>query len=433
MRRRGLALAAALSWPALLPAAARADGGALTVEQAVETALRTNPRILAAEAGVRGGRDLERSATGRMLPSIRVTDEYDHWDSAFAIPFGASAFTVRDRDTNTFAATADQPLLGLLHLSHERSAQGRTADAGEARYVALRAELKAAVEVGYLRLFEAKALEDIARESEAELTEELQVTKARVDAGVLTNADLLRVRVAVASAKQQEIVAHTQGAVARAHLLGAIGLPVDAPGVEFAEPRTLLARAGAPLPQTADALRQALAARPELRERRLQVQAADQQHAARKLSMLPEVNAEAGYSHLDGQPFSPANAAFVGLKVQWPVWEWGASYYAQRAAGEQTAAAEHELESEGGQIGVEVASDLAQAQAATSAVGVAQETIASAEEAYRVTGALLEAGSATTTDLLDAHAALTQARLSLTRAQYEQAMAQSSLARTLGR
>ncbi len=170
-----------------------------------------------------------------------------------------------------------------------------------------------------------------------------------------------------------------------------------------------------------------MAARPEIRERRFQVQAADHEHSARWLAMLPEVDAQAGYSHLDGQPFSPTNAAFVGVKVQWPVWEWEASYYAQRAAAEQTRAAEHELKSQRSQVDVEVASDLAQAQAASSAVEVAQETIASAEEAYRVTGALLKAGSATTTDLLDAHAALTQAGLSLTRAQYEQAVAQSNL------
>jgi outer membrane protein TolC len=54
-------------------------------------------------------------------------------------------------------------------------------------------------------------------------------------------------------------------------------------------------------------------------------------------------------------------------------------------------------------------------------------------EAYRVTEALLKAGSATTTDLLDAQAALTQARLNLTRAEYQQAIAQVTLSRGIGR
>jgi outer membrane protein TolC len=49
-----------------------------------------------------------------------------------------------------------------------------------------------------------------------------------------------------------------------------------------------------------------------------------------------------------------------------------------------------------------------------------------------VTNALVQAGSATTTDLLDAQAALTTARLNLARAQYERAIQRVSLGRVLG-
>jgi outer membrane protein len=433
MRADFLLFATSLTAAGLLSSNARAAERILTVEQAVEIAMQSNPHLLALKDNVRGGHDVARSAEARMLPSVHVSNEYQHWDSDFTIAFGPTNFTVRDQDTNSFVAAVDQPLLGLFHLSHDYSAQARAAEAGEAQYLAARAELKEAVEVGYLRLFEAKALEDIARASEAELAEEVQVTKARLDAGVLTNADLLRVQVAVANAKQQEILAHTQGQVARANLLGALGAPADGGDIQFAEPKTLLARARGALPALGDAQRQALTARPEVKQRHLQVESADHEHSARLLSLLPEVNAEGAYSRLDGQPFQPQNAAFVGVKLQWPIWEWGASWYAQRAAGERVHAAQHELESEGRQIGVEVASDLAQAQAATSAVDVAEQTIASAEEAFRVTGALLKAGSATTTDLLDSQSALTQARLYLTRAQYEQAIAQVALAKSVGR
>ena len=63
---------------------------------------------------------------------------------------------------------------------------------------------------------------------------------------------------------------------------------------------------------------------------------------------------------------------------------------------------------------------------------MAQQSITSAEEAYRVTQALVKAGAATTTDLLDSQSALNQARLSLTRAQYQQALAHVELEHTLG-
>jgi len=404
----------------------------LTVEEAVEVALSTNPRLLGRQSVTRSAEALEHAATGRMLPSVHVFDEYQHWNAPFSIPFGAVNFTVRDQDTNTLAISANQPLVGLMHLSQDHTAQQRAAEATHEDLAAERANIKERVEVGYLRLFEAKALEDIAKASEAELADQVTVTTARVTAGVLTTADLLRVKVAVANAKQQEIQAHTQGEIERAGLLGVLGLPMEQ-SVEFAEPRTLLAHASAALPPLKDAQGQAAKARPELRSLQLQLDASDHTRKARKYLLLPDVDAEAGYSRLDGQPFSPVNSAFVGVKANWNIWEWGATWYAQKAAEEQASAVHFQLEEQGRQIGVEVATDLAQARASASAVDVARETIASAEEAYRVTEALLKAGSATTTDLLDAQAALTQARLNLTRAEYEQAVAQVTLQRGLGR
>ncbi|MGZ6070350.1 MAG: TolC family protein, partial [Myxococcaceae bacterium] len=64
-------------------------------------------------------------------------------------------------------------------------------------------------------------------------------------------------------------------------------------------------------------------------------------------------------------------------------------------------------------------------------VQVAQTAITSAEEAYRVTSAQVNAGTATTTDLLDAQSALTTAKLNLARAQYERTIARVQLDRAV--
>jgi outer membrane protein len=317
-------------------------------------------------------------------------------------------------------------------LSHEHDVESARAEATEAQLETARADLKASVETQYLRLFEAKALEDIAKASEGELSEQVTVTQARVSAGVLTTADLLRVQVAAANAKQQEIQAHSQGEIARANLLGAIGLPQSDTHTQFAEPTALLERGHTAPPNVGDAERQADQARPELKEKQAQADAATHVQKGRLFSLLPEIDLEGAYLRTDGSIFNPPNAAFVGVKANWAIFEWGASYYAEKAAAAQAEAARREAEAEQRQVGVEVASDLAQSRASAAAVDVAQQTIASAEEAYRVTQALLKAGSATTTDLLDSEAALTQARLNLTRARYEQAVAQVALSRSLG-
>jgi outer membrane protein TolC len=428
------------SWVVLsvaLGGSAGAEKQVLTVEQAVDRALHSNPRLLAAEARVRGGEQAAKSVGAHMLPAVALSEEFQHWDSEFDVAFTAPGLAfpplkARDQDTNTFVAAAQQPLLGLLHLSHEYLAQKRAAEAGAEGYRAGRAQLREAVQTGYLRLFEARALGEVARAAVAELEEQVQVAQAKLKAGVLTNADVLRVQVAQANAKQQEIGAHTQERVARAALLGALALKPDDAEVEFAEPTRLLEVSRGPRPSYDEASRRALAHRPEMGQVRLSLESARLASRARFFQLLPEVNAEGAYLRVDGQVFQPKNSGFFGIKAEWPIWTWGATYFAQRAASAQAEGARYDFESQERQVGVEVESDLAQADAAASAVEVAEQAIASAQEAYRVTQALVKAGSATTTDLLDAQAALTQARSNLARAQYEQAIARVQLSRATG-
>jgi len=147
---------------------------------------------------------------------------------------------------------------------------------------------------------------------------------------------------------------------------------------------------------------------------------------------LPDINAEGAYLRTDGQVFAPKNSAFVGVKAEWSIWEWGASNALRRAAVADAAAARRDLEATERQIESDLAISLAQGDSARGAVDAAEKAIASAEEAFRVTQAQLKAGAATTTDLLQAESELTQARLNLTRAQYELALAHVAVKRASG-
>jgi outer membrane protein TolC len=279
-------------------------------------------------------------------------------------------------------------------------------------------------------MFEARAMQEIARVSEAELAEQVAVTAAAVKAGTLVQADLLRVKVAQANARQQGIAAKTQVTLSRAMLLAAIGSDPNDVSIEFVEPTPLLDASEAPAPHpSADV---ALSRRPEIAQATLAADAARHEARARGYAMLPEVDLEGAYLRVDGQVFAPKNSAFVGVKATWPIFEWGASAYARSAARSQADAAQADLESERRRVLVEVTSRAAQLDAAASAVDVAKDAVTSAEEAYRVMQVSVRAGTATVTDLLDAQAALTGARLNATRARYERAIAKVALDRATG-
>jgi hypothetical protein len=148
--------------------------------------------------------------------------------------------------------------------------------------------------------------------------------------------------------------------------------------------------------------------------------------------LLPEVDAQAAYIRFDGQIFLPPNQLYVGVSANWAIWEWGASAYQARAAARQAHAATLDLENERSAVAVEVHNARAQTEAAGAAVAVAQQSIGSAQEAYRVMRAQVKAGTATTTDLLDAQSSLTIARLNLARAQYQHAIERVALQRAIG-
>jgi len=175
-----------------------------------------------------------------------VSDEYQHWDDVFAPAFPiagptpAPSIQVRDQNTNSFVAAATQPIAGLLRRNEDHKADVLAAEAASLGVRATESATRESLEIEYLRMFEARALQEIARVSEAELGEQVNVTAAAVKAGSLTQADFLRVKVAQANARQQGIAAKTQVTLSRAMLLSAIGSDPNDVVVDFVEPTSLL-------------------------------------------------------------------------------------------------------------------------------------------------------------------------------------------------
>jgi outer membrane protein TolC len=415
----------------LLAHAQQAPQARLSQDEVVARALAQNG-ILRASRSRRASADAQAlSARGRLLPSVKVSDELQRWDSPFSLPLAGTPLqvSVRDQTTNEFTVAAAQPILGLLHIASDVDALGNATRAAEADAKTAEAAIKEAALTQLLQLFEARALGDIARASVEQLTEQLHAARARLREGVITRADVLRIETAAANAQQLVIKATAEEDSGRALLLVTIGEPPDLESIDFTQP---LLPEPAAAPELGTALSIARSRRPELKSAHFTKLAAQTNARARAFDLLPEVNAEVAYLHVTGQTFFPRDSSFVGLKLEWPVWEWGARWYARSAAGALAeAAAAQEMDARD-RVSAEVAARLASTHAAAGAVAVARTAIASAEEAYWVTLVQVQEGAATTTDLLDAQAALTTARSNLARAQYAYARTEVNLARAEG-
>jgi outer membrane protein len=413
----------------VLVAAPSARAERLTIEDVSRLVVTSGPELGAVRERAQAAVEQSKTSRGRLLPSVHVSDEYQHWDSPFALPGGPTgAITVRNADVNTFSVGASQPLMGLLKGVADYRGKSTSADAAAQGLRASESTAREAVELEFLRYFEAKTRGEVARASEHELAQQVAETEARVNAGTLTKADLLRVKVAESTARQDGIMADANAIVSRATVLAAIGRAPDDPSVELAPPTALLDLGDMPAPNAAIVEGR----RAEIQQAKLHAEAADHEASARTYALLPDVNLEAGYSHVNGQIFMPQDSAFVGIKADWAIWEWGTTYSAKEAAAAEARATTLEVDATRRRVRAEVTGRKAELTAAASAVTLAKETVVSAEEAFRVTAALVRVGSGTTTDLLNAESALTQARLSLERARYAQAASRIRLERAAG-
>jgi outer membrane protein len=430
-------VAAALS---LISSAAFAE--TLSVEEAVRRALESSPQVQAARERKLAADDAARSVRGQFGPQLGVSDELQHYSGPFnrqvqfdspipGAPPIQTQFPIRDQNTNTFAASARQPVIGLLRISQDFVAANQQAEAAQAALEVTERAMREAMESAYLRMFEARAAREVAKSSQVQLAEQLSVAQARVEAGALTTADVLRVQVAKANIQQQELQAGVQESDARNAILTLLGLPVESP-IEFAEPVSLEVEAEKPAPDFQTANDEAQKYRPDLKQQLHLLDSAEATARSRLASLLPDIDLTAAYVRVDGQALAQQDAAYIGVRMSWPIWMWGTQWYAHRAAVHQAESNKWATVEASRSVQRDVSSRLDLLRSATSAIDVAKTALTSAEEAYRVTSAVVQAGSGTTTDLLDAQSALTQAKLNLVRSRYQQALARVQLRRAMG-
>lgn len=430
-------LRSAVADEAAPPAAPTGGGRRITVDDAVKLATDSNPQLASAALHRDQIHDQSNSLRGHMLPVVALSEELQIYTTPWTLGFPISPTDVlsvpaRNQVTNAFVTALGQPVTGLLHLWEDRNSLDASAESADSLLQGGVAAIREAIESGYLRYFEAKATEEIAKSSEAELREQEELAGIRMKAGVLTKADVLRLTVAEANAKQQEIQAQAQGQITRASLLTAMGFSPSDTDVDFVEP-TALEAVEAPKLTEDDAQQRASQKRPEAVAQIHAFDSATFKTRSQFYQLLPEINLEAAYVNVQGQVFAQQNAAYVGVKANWNIWEWGASWYQLHAAQEGADAAAKDSENTIRQVRVDASTKLFEAKSASAAVESAQAAIASAEESYRVSAELVRVGSATTTtDLLIAQTALTQAKLNLVRAKYEEAIATVALKRSIG-
>jgi len=409
---------------AVPPAATRPLPESLTLEKAIEIALVNNPEVAAVGHEVQAARAQREVAVGQMLPSVHADDQR----LLMARENGEPGVFSRDIFAADLVVTV--PLFTGGRITSEIKAAELLQKAAEHHLARTREELVFNVSsVFYGILAQRKVIESLTF-SRKTLQEHLKRVNDQIAAQKAAKVDRLRTEVRLADLQQRLVQERNVLAIQERVLANLLGLAKPDKPVDPAGELTL---AKADMPETEQALQEALSRRPDYLAARsaleAQAKAVDSARAAR----WPTVALEGAYGGrwaADPSERPPGTShsddvGRVGVVLDVPIFEGG-----RIEARVREAAAQERLRKLDLQVRLDVETALLYLSSSTERVLATEKAIEQAKESLRIEREKYDLGKGAIVDVLDAQSALLDSQTNYYRAlaDYNTALAQFRLA-----
>jgi outer membrane protein TolC len=460
--------------------------GRLTLQKAVEIALRQNPEILRAIQEIERTRGLEIEVRAQALPQISLTGSYTQQDrrlieggggggaggSSGNVDFSqfsdfnntttvgpqAAATTTSNTDSQNATATVLEELLKALGSSGE---QGSTIQdkswrvAFEARQVIyaggqVRAALNIArltednsyynlrdtidrvisdVRQQFYAVLAFRALITVQEEAVNLAEQQLTDQRNRFDAGTVPRFNVLRAEVELANVQPNLIRARNDYLLSQLQLAKSLGLDPGPGGKPTFFAVGDLTVSGRYL-SLDDALALARARRPFLKIQRQQILIEVQQIKVAQAGYKPRIDANAGYEFRNRRTSDDlgdvVDGWFFGFTGSWDIFDGFETFGQVKQARARLEAARVNYNDSVQQVELEVQTAFANLAQARETIQSQQKNVEQAREATRLAQERLSAGAGTQLDVLDARTALTRAQVTelQARADYNRTLAE---------
>ncbi len=425
----------------LLPAAAIAGTGVVSLGDAIGLALKRN-HLLSAATFEKGAaeRDIDISRS-RYLPSVVLDESYTASNSptnVFMMKLDEGRFAQSDFQLNNLnspqlsndfrsSVTLRQPLFDPK-IGYGLDA-ARTADEAAGFALARRRE-DVAFEVfgAYLGVQRAKAQLAAADKAVEAAREHERLAKVRNGAGTGLKSDELRADAYLADMEQQRLTAENDVTLARMRLALATGAPAGS-SLEVGEPVTAPGK-----PADTDLVATAFANRQDLRALEKETERAGIGVKEAGSAWLPTASATASYQmNSHDLPFGRDNDAWVvGAHLSWEAFDGFRRSGESGKARALKSAADERLMQFRKEIALEVTACTLRRDEAAKRLAFARQALADSEEGARLVQTRYANALATMVDLLDAQTALNRSRSAVADCEADYALAVGRLEHAAG-
>ncbi len=414
----------------------------LTLDQAVQTAAKNQPQLLAAHANTDVAYARAGEARAPLLPQVSGSATYtrstaNQQPGAAAVAgFGGGTGSTASLDSwNTlnhwnFGITAQQTLWdGSGQFARWRQ-NVATAESVEATERATKLSVTLTVRSSYFTAVADKALVGVARDTLVNQDKHLQQTDGQVKVGTQPEIALATARTNVANARVQLIQAENNYEVAKATLNQSMGVERDT-GYDVAD-ESIGAVAGEDQPLD-PLLNEALQNRPEFVSLDKQVKAQELAVWAAKTAYGPTLTASTGFTD-GGVDLSNLGWNWTfSLGINWQLFQGGLTWYTvkEQKANLDGVIANRELVRQ--QTRLQVDQARLAVKASKIAVVAAEEAVVNAKEQLRLAEGRYTAGVGSIIELGDAQVAYTTAAAQKVQADFNVSTARAQLVQALGR
>ena len=415
--------------------------GGLTADQAAVRARATSYDVRAKKADAEAAQSTVDQATAAYVPRLKGTVSYQR-TSAVSIPlaaFGVPGAFNYPQDNWNVQADADVPLSDyVLKIAKQHSAAEHSARAAELTQRAAEITASSNARIQYYSWARVRLQQVVAEDAFEQARAHLADAKAEFGAGKASQADVLAVQSEVA--QNQLLVVRAKDAVALEEDRLRTALHDDS-GRPYEIGEALLADL-APIAGEESfnsLLSEAINKRPELRSMIETARGLRSQAAANRMDILPKLDAigTAQYANPNPRYFPPTptwNGTWgVGGAITWN----DVDVLLGSTNGSANEARARSTEAEALSMRDGIRDDVLQGFQAVHEAEIAIESttqsLASAEESYRVRRALFRADRATSTELSDSENALTRARFDVVNARIDLRIARVRLVHATGR